>query len=68
MAPVSYTHLDVYKRQLLEQFLSPDTNHRSDAYGGSVENRIRFVVEVARDVVAAIGGDKVCLLYTSRCV
>ena len=44
---------------LLEQFLSPDTNRRTDAYGGSVENRIRFVAEVARDVVAAIGGDKV---------
>lgn len=43
---------------LLEQFLSPDTNRRSDAYGGSVENRIRFVVEVAHDVAAAIGGDK----------
>lgn len=44
---------------LLEQFLSPHTNQRSDAYGGSVEHRIRFVVEVAARVVAAIGGDKV---------
>jgi N-ethylmaleimide reductase len=44
---------------LLEQFLSPHTNQRSDAYGGSVANRIRFVVEVAKAVAAAIGGDKV---------
>jgi hypothetical protein len=43
---------------LLEQFLSPLTNQRSDAYGGSVANRIRFVVEVAKAVAAAIGGDK----------
>jgi len=44
---------------LLEQFLSPVTNHRLDAYGGSVEKRLRFVVEVAGAVAAAIGGDRV---------
>lgn len=44
---------------LLEQFLSPDTNQRSDGWGGSVANRIRFVVEVAQAVVAAVGGDRV---------
>jgi N-ethylmaleimide reductase len=44
---------------LLEQFLSPTTNQRTDAWGGSVENRIRFVVDVARETAAAIGGDKV---------
>ena len=44
---------------LLEQFLSPDTNRRTDAWGGSIDQRIRFVVEVAREAVAAIGGDKV---------
>ena len=42
---------------LLEQFLSPLTNTRTDSYGGSVANRIRFVVEVAEAVAAAIGGD-----------
>jgi len=40
---------------LMEQFLSPHTNRRTDAWGGSVENRIRFVVETAREVVAAVG-------------
>lgn len=44
---------------LLEQFLSPLTNTRSDAYGGSIANRLRFVVEVAKAVAEAIGGDKV---------
>ena len=44
---------------LLQQFLSDNTNTRSDGYGGSPQNRARFVVEVAQAVVAAIGGDKV---------
>ena len=35
---------------LLHQFLSPLTNRRSDAYGGSLENRMRFPLEVARAV------------------
>lgn len=44
---------------LMEQFLSPQTNQRTDAWGGSVEKRLRFVVETAGAVAAAIGGDKV---------
>jgi N-ethylmaleimide reductase len=44
---------------LLEQFLSPDTNRRTDAWGGSIDRRLRFVVEVAREAVAAIGGAQV---------
>lgn len=44
---------------LLEQFLHPHTNRREDAYGGSVEGRTRFVVEVARAVADAIGSDRV---------
>ena len=44
---------------LLEQFLSPDTNRRTDAWGGSVEKRLTFVLEVARQVAAAIGGERV---------
>ena len=43
---------------LLEQFLSPCTNQRTDGWGGSVEKRMRFVLEVARETAAAIGGDK----------
>lgn len=34
---------------LLAQFLSPTTNRRTDKYGGSLENRIRLIVEIADD-------------------
>jgi N-ethylmaleimide reductase len=44
---------------LLEQFLSPQTNQRQDDWGGSVDKRISLVVEVAREVSAAIGGQRV---------
>jgi len=44
---------------LIEQFLNPNVNTREDQYGGSVENRIRFVVEVTSAVADAIGKDKV---------
>jgi N-ethylmaleimide reductase len=43
---------------LLEQFLSPVSNIRTDNYGGSIENRTRFVLEVAGSVAEAIGKDK----------
>ncbi len=43
---------------LLEQFLSPHSNRRNDAYGGSLENRARFVLEVAAEVSEAIGKNK----------
>lgn len=44
---------------LLEQFISPHTNQRTDNYGGSIENRIRFVLEVAKATSDAIGGQRV---------
>ncbi len=44
---------------LLEQFLNPGTNRRGDGYGGSLEARSRFVVEVAEAVAQAIGADRV---------
>ena len=44
---------------LLHQFLADGTNQRTDSYGGSPENRARFVIEVATAVAAAIGADKV---------
>lgn len=40
---------------LVHQFLSPATNHRSDEYGGSRENRLRFAALVIRRVRAAVG-------------
>ena len=44
---------------LLHEFLSPNTNERTDQYGGSPENRARFVVEVVTAVAEAIGAGKV---------
>lgn len=44
---------------LIQQFLNPGINQRQDAYGGSIENRSRFALEVAREVVNAIGAEKV---------
>lgn len=44
---------------LLEQFLHDNINTRTDAYGGSVENRARFLVEVVTAVSEAIGGGRV---------
>ncbi|MFA5045285.1 MAG: alkene reductase, partial [Paludibacter sp.] len=43
---------------LLEQFLSPVSNIRTDKYGGSIENRCRFVLEVVTGVVETIGKEK----------
>lgn len=44
---------------LLEQFLQSKTNQREDAYGGSIENRCRLVVEVAEAVARVWGADRV---------
>ena len=42
---------------LIGQFLSPETNRRSDGYGGSLENRCRFGLEVYDAIRAAVGAD-----------
>ncbi len=44
---------------LLDQFLRDGTNKRTDAYGGSIENRSRLLMEVTEAVVKAVGADKV---------
>ena len=44
---------------LLEQFIRPNTNLRTDRYGGSIENRTRFVLEVVDAVIGAIGRERV---------
>jgi N-ethylmaleimide reductase len=46
---------------LLHQFLSENTNRRTDAYGGPVSRRIRFAVEVTEAVADAIGPERVGL-------
>lgn len=42
---------------LINQFLSPLTNRRTDEYGGTIENRCRFLMEVYRGVRDAVGGE-----------
>ncbi len=44
---------------LLEQFLHPHTNRRTDGYGGSTDARTRFVAEVAQQVAEEIGSTRV---------
>ena len=46
---------------LLDQFLRDGTNQRTDQYGGSFENRARFLLEVTKAVVDVAGSDKVGL-------
>lgn len=44
---------------LLEQFLNPSSNQRTDKYGGSVENHARFALEVVDHIVSILGASKV---------
>ena len=46
---------------LLDQFLRTGSNQRTDAYGGSIENRARLLLEVMAGVAQEIGGDRVGL-------
>jgi N-ethylmaleimide reductase len=43
---------------LIQQFLSDATNHRTDNYGGSVTNRLRFALEVTNAVVSEVGAER----------
>ncbi|MFE5515345.1 alkene reductase [Streptomyces sp. NPDC056529] len=43
---------------LVQQFLATGSNHRTDEWGGPVENRVRFAVEVVRAVAAEIGPER----------
>jgi N-ethylmaleimide reductase len=49
---------------LIDQFLRESSNRREDAYGGSVENRTRFLAEVVDAVVAAIGAERVGVRFS----
>ncbi|WP_313580195.1 hypothetical protein [Chishuiella sp.] len=44
---------------LPNQFLAESSNQRTDEYGGNIENRSRFVLEVMKELINAIGGEKV---------
>lgn len=46
---------------LIDQFIQDNSNQRHDEYGGSVENRSRFIDEIMKAVVAAVGPERVGL-------
>lgn len=49
---------------LIEQFLNPFINNRTDEYGGTVENRCRFLLEAIDACIARIGADRVAIRLT----
>ncbi|OXJ31920.1 alkene reductase [Burkholderia sp. HI2714] len=46
---------------LIQQFFAPNANTRTDAYGGSIENRARFAIEVAAAIADEIGADRTAI-------
>jgi N-ethylmaleimide reductase len=44
---------------LPNQFLAESFNQRTDAYGGSIPNKVRFVLEVMQELIRVVGGEKV---------
>ncbi len=52
---------------LIDQFLQDSTNHRTDAYGGSIENRARILLEVTDAITSACPADRVGIHLAPRC-
>lgn len=46
---------------LVQQFFAPNANTRTDQYGGSIENRTRFAIEVAKAIAEEIGADRTAI-------
>lgn len=52
---------------LIHEFLSPNCNHRIDEYGGSYENRMRFLKEIMEDVRAKVGPNfPICIRFSAQ--
>jgi N-ethylmaleimide reductase len=51
---------------LIQQFLSENANQRQDAYGGTIENRSRFAIEVAKAVVNEIGSERTGIRFSPQ--
>lgn len=49
---------------LVDQFLQDVTNERTDEYGGSVENRARFALEILKAVTDVIGQDRTAIRFS----
>jgi len=56
-AGVDLVELNVCSGYLLREFLSPTTNQRTDEYGGSLDNRMRFLLELIGTIQAKVGKD-----------
>lgn len=52
---------------LIDQFLQSKTNQREDEYGGSVENRTRFLLEATDALIEVWGADRVGVHFAPRC-
>ena len=52
---------------LIDQFLQDSTNHRADDYGGPIENRARFLLEVTDAVISVWGAGRVGMHLAPRC-
>lgn len=51
---------------LIQQFLSENANQRQDAYGGTIENRSRFAIEVAKAVVNEVGPERTGIRFSPQ--
>lgn len=49
---------------LIDQFIQTTANQRTDQWGGSVENRSRFALEVAKAVIEAVGADRTAIRFS----
>src|SRR5690606_28641500 len=59
-------HIHGANGYLLDQFLQDSTNHRTDAYGGSIEKRARLMLEVTDAVAEVWGADRVGMHLSPR--
>ena len=57
LASVDAVELHAGHGYMIQQFLSPNTNHRTDEYGGSFENRMRFITEIIEGIREKCGKD-----------
>lgn len=53
---------------LIDQFLRSNINDRTDEYGGSIDNRMKFMLEIVTEVANAIGGDKTAIRLSPHVV
>ncbi|KAK6458249.1 NAPDH dehydrogenase [Scheffersomyces xylosifermentans] len=60
-AGFDYVEIHSAHGYLLDQFLQPSTNQRTDEYGGSIENRARFVLELIDHLLPIVGADRLAI-------